>query len=119
LTPPTVRWPQTNTALHTATGQTEQALDALRRLQPPSPEKEDEAMPAPNDGDYDENMETVDSDAPGGKSQPLSAGDLKEAILLPVPNYTSEDILAEESATQQKRARRKAARAGAQVEKNW
>ncbi len=122
LRPQSVRWPQTNTAFHTATGRMQQALEALRSLQPPSPDEKDNAMPSRNDGDYDENMEALDSDAQGNKSQPVSAGDFKEALSLrslPVPNYTSADILAEESANQQKRARQKAARAGAKVEKNW
>ena len=119
LTPKSVRWPQTNTAFQTAAGRMQQSLETLRSLQPPSRDEKDKAMPSMNDGDYDENMETLDSDAPGGKSQPISAGDLKEALSLPVPNYTSAEILAEEFANQQKRARRKAARAGAKVEKNW
>jgi hypothetical protein len=38
---------------------------------------------------------------------------------LPVPNLTSAEVMAEEAANQQKRARQKAARAGARVEKNW
>ena len=56
------------------------------------------------------------------KSQPASAGDFQAALSLrslPMPNYTSAEILAEEAANQQKRARQKAARAGAKVEKNW
>jgi hypothetical protein len=52
----------------------------------------------------------------------MSAGDFQAALSLqslPVPNYTSAEIMAEESANQQKRARQRAARAGAKVEKNW
>ncbi len=119
LRPKSVHWPRANTAFHTATERLLQALETLRGLQPPSRDKKDNAMPAMNDGDYDENMETRDSDAQGSKSQPISARDLNGAMSLPVPNYTSADILAEEFANQQQRARRKAARAGARVEKNW
>jgi hypothetical protein len=122
LAPESVRWPQANTAFHTAAGRMQQALEALRSLQPPSKDQEDNAMPSRNDGDYDEDMEGPDSETPGNKSQPVSAGDFQAALALrslPVPNYTSAEILAEESANQQKRARQKAARAGAKVEKNW
>ena len=79
-------------------------------------------MPSSSDGDYDEDMAGIDSEADAEKSQPVSAGDLSATLSLPslpVPNYTSAEILAEESTNQQKRARQKAARAGAKVEKNW
>ena len=52
----------------------------------------------------------------------VSTGDFQEALSLrslPIPDYTSSEIMAEEAANQQKRARRKAVRAGAKVEKNW
>ena len=122
LKPESVRWPQANTAFHTAAGRMRQTLETLRSLLPPSPDEKDKTMPSSNDGDYDENMEGPDSDTQDNGSQPVSAGDFKEALSLqslPVPNFTSADILAEESANQQKRARQKAARAGARVEKNW
>ncbi len=119
LTPQSVRWPQANTAFHTAAGRLQQAFETLRSLQPPARDKKDNAMPSANDGEYEENLDTTDSGAQGNKSQPLSGRDFKETIALPEPNYTSADILAEELANQQQRARRKAARAGAKVEKNW
>ena len=75
-----------------------------------------------NDSDYDEDLEEPDSDAEGKKSQPVSAGDFQAALSLrslPVPNYTPAEIMAEEAANQQQRAKQKAARAGAKVEKNW
>ncbi len=122
LTPKSVRWPQANTALHTAAGRMEQALESLRSQQPPSPEKEDGAMPSRTANDYNEDMAGAESEGDARKPQPVSAGDFTEALSLrslPVPNYTAEEILAEESANQKKRARQKAARAGAKVEKNW
>ncbi len=122
LAPESVRWPQANTAFHTAAGRMQQALETLRSLQPPSKDQADNAMPSRNDSGYDEDMEGPDSETPGNKSQPVSAGDFQAALSLrslPVPNYTAAEILAEESANQQKRARQKAARAGAKVEKNW
>jgi hypothetical protein len=67
-------------------------------------------------------MEGLDSEAQGDQSQSVSAGDVQAALSLrslPVPNYSSAEILAEESANQEKRAKRKAARAGSKVEKDW
>ena len=40
LAPGAVRWPRANTALHTAAGRMQQALDALRSLQPPTTDEE-------------------------------------------------------------------------------
>lgn len=122
LAPEAVRWPRANTALHTAAGRMQQALDALRGLQPPKTDEQDDAMASRNAGDYDENMDGLESESRGNGSRPVSPGDFQEALSLrslPIPNYTSAEILAEEAANQQKRARRKAARAGAKVEKNW
>jgi hypothetical protein len=122
LAPAQLRWPQANTALHTAAGQMQQALDALRSLQPPETNDEDETMASQNAGDDDENMDGLESEAPDNRSAPVSPGDFREALALrslPIPNYTSAEILAEEAANQQKRAQRNARRAGAKVEKNW
>ena len=122
LAPKAVRWPQANTALHTAAGRMQQALDALRSLQPPATDEEDDTMASRNVGDYDENMDGLEAESQDNRSQPVSPGDFQEALSLrslPIPDYTSAEIMAEEAANQQKRARRKAARAGAKVEKNW
>ena len=122
LVPESIQWPQANTAFHTAAGRMQQALDALRGQQPPKDDQLDKAASSMTDQDYDEDMEWTDSDSESGKTQPIQSGDFKTALSLrslPVPNYTSEEIMAEESANQQKRASQKAARAGAKVEKNW
>ncbi len=122
LAPEAVGWPRANTALHTAAGQMQQALDALRGLQPPATDEQDDSMASRGAGDYDENMDGLESESQGNGSQPVSPGDFQEALSLrslPIPAYTSAEIMAEEAANQQKRARRKAARAGAKVEKNW
>ena len=100
----------------------QQALESLRSLQPPATDKKDNLQPPLNDNNYDEDLDGPDAGSPGKKSKPVSPGDFQEALALrslPLPNYTSADILAEESANQQRRARQKAARAGAKVEKNW
>jgi hypothetical protein len=122
LDPKSLRWPQANTAFHTAAGRMQQALESLRSLQPPSDDQNDHAMPAKKNGDYDEDMAGADSDTKDNKSPPVAAGDFQAALSqqsLPVPNYTSAEILAEESANQQKRIKSRTARAGAKVEKNW
>ena len=122
LAPGAVAWPRANTALHTAAGRMEQALDALRSLQPPKTDEDDDSMPSRNAGENEENADGLDSGSQDKKSQPVSPGDFEEALSLrslPIPGYNSAEILAEEAANQQKRARQKAVRAGAKVEKNW
>ena len=122
LAPDAVNWPRANTALHTAAGRMQQALDALRSLQPPKTDEDDDAMASRSMDDYDENMDGLESESQDSRSQPVSPGDFQEALSLrslPIPDYTSAEIMAEEAANQEKRARRKAARAGAKVEKNW
>ena len=114
--------PRANTALHTAAGRMEQAFEALCSLLPPATDEQDDSMASRNAGDYDEELEGLDTGAQNKKSQPQPAGDFQEMLLLqalPIPNYTSAEIMAEEAANQQRRARRNAARAGAKVEKNW
>jgi Ca-activated chloride channel family protein len=122
LTAGSVRWPKANTALHTASERMHQALETLRRQQPPSKDQQDNAVPSRNERSSGEDMEGLDSEAQGDRSQNASAGDFQAALSLrslPVPNYTSAEILAEESANQEKRVKRKAAYAGAKVERNW
>ena len=122
LVPEAVQWPQVNIAFHTAAGRMRQALESLRSLQPPSTDQKDNTQPPMNDNDRDEDLDLPDSDAKGNKSKPVSPGDFQAALSLrslPIPNYTSAEILAEESANQQRRAKQKAARAAAKVEKNW
>ncbi len=123
LAPDAVRWPQANTAFHTAAGRMQQALDALRSLQPPTTDEEDDAMASRNEGDADEDMDGTRFRVPGQQvaacvPRRFPAGAYR-CRSLPIPNYTSAEIMAEEAANQQKRSRQKAARAGAKVEKNW
>lgn len=114
-------WPKANTAFHVAAGQMQQALDALRSLQPPAKDQDGARPPmSGNDGQEELNGDVASSD--GKKPAPVSPGDFATALALealPIPNYSPAEILAEEAANQQKRARQKAARAGAKVEKNW
>jgi hypothetical protein len=122
LVPESVRWPQANSAFHAAAGRMQQALETLRSLLPPTNEEEDTSPPSRNENAYDENLDGTDSETEADRSNAVSAGDFEAALSLqslPVPNSTAEEILAEETANQQERARKKAARAGAKVEKNW
>jgi Ca-activated chloride channel family protein len=122
LAPGAVNLPRANTALHTAAGRMQQALDTLRGLQPPKTDEEDSSVASRNAGDFDESMEGTDVEVQDNNAQPVSPGDFQEALSLrslPIPDYTSTEIMAEEAANQKKRARRKAVRAGARVEKNW
>ena len=114
-------WPRANTAFHIASGRMQQTLESLRALLPPK-KAEDESLPPRNDSGNDEGEEGLDTEGADNKQQPVSADDFQAAMSLqslPVPNYTSAEIMAEEAANQQQRAKRKAARAGARVEKNW
>jgi hypothetical protein len=122
LAPGRVGLPQANTAFHTAAGSMQRALDALRGLQPPTADEQDDTIAGRRDGNFDEGVEGLESESQNNNTQPLTPGDFQEALSLrslPMPNYTSAEILAEEIANQQKRARRRAARAGSKVEKNW
>jgi hypothetical protein len=122
LAPDAVDLPRANTALRTAAGRMEQAVDGLRGLQPPKTDAEEDAGPPRKAGDYDEEIEGGDSEAQDTRPKPISPGDFQEALSLeslPTPDYTPAEILAEEAANQQKRAQRKAAWAGSRVEKNW
>ncbi len=122
LAPKSIDWPRANTAFHTAAGRMQQALESLRALQPPSTDQENATIPAKNSSDYNEEMAAAASENNGNKSQPVPAGDFQTALSLqslPVPNYTSADILAEEVANQKQRTKQRAASAGAKVEKNW
>jgi len=117
-----VKLPRANTALHTAAGRMEQALEALRGLQPPKRDDKDNAMASRSDGDFDGEIDGAEFERKDTRTKPVSPGDFQEALSLrslPIPDYTSAEIMAEEAANQQKRARQKAARAGARVEKNW
>ncbi len=122
LAPEAMRWPRANTALHIAAGRMQQALELLRGLQPPATEKKDDSLASRKSGDYDENMDGVETEPQDKGAQAISPGDFQKALSLrslPIPDYTAEEILAEEAANQQNRARQKALRAGAKVEKNW
>ncbi len=121
LTAQVVRWPQANTALHTASGRLQQSLEALRGLQPPETGEEEDTNASRSCAESSDS-EALESETRDGQAQPPSPGDFQAALALdalPIPNYSAAEILAEEAANQQKRARRKAASAGARVEKNW
>lgn len=122
LVPAAIRWPKANSALHVAAARMQQAIEVLRSQQPPSDDQSDNAAPSMSANGYVEDMGGLDSGKEADRPRPVSAGDFRAALelrSLPVPNLTPAEIMAEEAANQQKRARQKAARAGARVEKNW
>jgi Ca-activated chloride channel homolog len=72
--------------------------------------------------DFDETMEMEDSREPSSLTMPIRSQSFNSALdsrSLPVPNYTAEEILAEEAANMRSRQRQNEARAAAGVEKNW
>jgi Ca-activated chloride channel homolog len=117
-----VQWPKANSALHMAAGRMEQAIEELRGLLPPAKDQDENNKPPLNQNDYDEELDGSDSEAEGKKLQSTPTAECEAALALralPTPKYTSAEILAEEAANQQRRAKQKAARAAAKVEKNW
>lgn len=107
-------WRQLDTGFHTAAVRMKQALDSLSSQDSRSDEDEN--------GDTEGDREWSESDQTGGRMTNAQGGQFKMSLenrSLPAPNYTAEDILAGEEATQKQRARQKAAHAGANVEKNW
>ena len=74
------------------------------------------------DWEFEEDMEWSESDMASDMSMPMEAGDFQTALnsrSLPTPNYTAEEILMEEAANMEQRAKQQSDRAGAKVEKNW
>jgi hypothetical protein len=72
--------------------------------------------------DFDENSEWSESELPSDMSMPMSSGNFQTALQnksLPTPNYTAEEILMEEAANMEERAKEQSTRAGSKVEKNW
>lgn len=124
LAPNALNWPQASSAMLTAHRQMQEALRLLSdQGQGQDGESDsDSEFGDDMDWDFEEDMEWSESDAQSDLSMPMSSQDFKTALenqSLPTPNYTAEEILMQEAANQEKRARQKAGRSGAKVEKNW
>lgn len=122
LQPETLQWPNASSSLMIAGRKMQEALQQLsdqnanQNTEPSSDENDF------SDWEFDEDMEWSESDLSSDMSMPMSSQNFKTALesrALPVPNYTAEEVLAEEAANQEQRAQKKAERAGAGVEKNW
>lgn len=117
------KWPPANSAFRSAAGRMQEALKILAQSSGQSGDESDEMSDdSEMDDEYDEDMEWSESDMPANMSAAMQAGNFKadlEARSLPIPNYTSEEILTEEEANMEQRSQQKAKQAGAKVEKNW
>jgi hypothetical protein len=74
------------------------------------------------DWNYEEDMEWSESSESAALSMPIRSQNFNSALNnrnMPIPNYSAEEILAEEAANQAKREQQNASRAGAKVDKNW
>jgi Mg-chelatase subunit ChlD len=95
--------------------------NALAMLSSASP-SEDPGQPGEEEPGESGEMEWAEDAGDARESMPMRGGSFQSALdakSLPSPNYTAEEILAEEASNQQGRARRREAGAGANVEKNW
>ncbi len=122
LSPDTVNWPQVNSSLLTATRRMQEALALLADQNKGNSSDRDAQDSDQSQWDFNDNAEMSESDRLGDHSMPMSSRNFRTALenqSLPVPNYTAEEILTEESANMEQRAQQKAGRAGANVEKNW
>ncbi len=72
--------------------------------------------------EFEEDVDWSESSDEASMSMPIRSSTFNSALNnrdIPVPNYTAEEILAEEQKNLSERSRKKESRAGARVEKNW
>lgn len=122
LAPDSTNWGNAATSLMTAARALREALEILTDQNRARSTSEDEEQGDTDDWEFEENMEWSESSDPAALSIPLRSQSFNSALdsrHMPTPNYTVEEIMAEEQANQLKRDGQKAARAGAKVEKNW
>ena len=122
LTSDAPSWVQANSSLLSASRRMQEALALLSDQGNNNSSDEGSEDFDDSDWDFDEEMEWAESDSAASMSLPMSSQDFKTALenkALPSPNYTAEEILAEEAANMEKRAEQKASQAGSNVEKNW
>jgi hypothetical protein len=122
LQPDAVRWPQANSSLLMATRRMQEALALLSDQSHGGSSDEESQDRDDSDWDFNEEADWSESDMPAEMSMPMSSQSFKTALQnqsLPTPNYTAEEIMAEEAANMEQRAQQKEKSAGAKVEKNW
>ncbi len=122
LAPDVTDWPQANSSLLTATRRMQEALALLADQSKGNSSDGKSQESDQSDWDFDENAEQNESSQDSNLSIPMNSANFQTSLdsrSLPTPNYTAEEILQEESANTEQRARQKSSRAGANVEKNW
>ena len=122
LFPPKTDWADANSSLTTASRKMQEALDVLSDQSGDQTGEQDSEAGDMEDWDYDEDMEWSESSADASMSMPIRSQNFNSALNsrnLPVPNFSAEEILAEEENNQLKRDQQNSSRAGAKVDKNW
>lgn len=122
LAPDRTNWDNASVSLMNAARGLREALEILTDQSKANTKNEDSGQDAADDGEFEEEMEWSESSDPAALSIPLRSQSFNSALnskYMPTPNYTVEEIMAEEQANQLKRDQQNAARAGAKVEKNW
>jgi hypothetical protein len=122
LTSDAPSWVQANSSLLSASRRMQEALALLSDQGNSNSDDENSEDSDDSDWDFDEDSEWSESDSAANMSMPMSSQNFKTALennALPSPNYTAEEILAEEASNMEKRAEQKASQAGSKVEKNW
>ncbi len=122
LAPDKVNWGSASAALITAARRMQEALEIMSEQSSDQSGSEDSDDGNGAEWDYEEDLEWSESSEAASLSMPIRSQSFNSALNsrnMPVPNYSAEEILAEEQANQPKRDQQNSARAGAGVEKNW
>ncbi len=115
-------WIRAGGSLVAAVRSMRQALELLTDRSGDDSGSRDAEQSESGEHDFDENMEWDESQEAASFSIPLRSQSFNSALdsrAMPVPNYTAQELLAEEAANMRNRQRQNEARAGAGVEKNW
>jgi len=122
LDPERTNWIKANSSLLTATRKMQEALELLSDQSKDQSGSESSEEGDMDDWDYEEDMEWSESDEAASLSMPIRSQTFNSALNnknMPIPNYSAEEIMAEEQANQLKREQQNSSRAGAKVDKNW
>jgi hypothetical protein len=122
LKPEKIDWASANSSLLTATRKMQEALELLTDQSQNQSESDSSEEGDREDWNYEEDMEWSESSESAALSMPIRSQNFNSALNnrnMPIPNYSAEEILAEEAANQAKREQQNASRAGAKVDKNW
>ncbi|MDA3924888.1 MAG: VWA domain-containing protein [Kiritimatiellae bacterium] len=117
-----MNWVKANSSLLTATRKMQEALQLLTDQSNDESDSEDSDEGDMEDWDYEDDMEWSESNEATSLSMPIRSQNFNSALNsrnMPIPNYSAEEIMAEEEANQMKREQQNSSRAGAKVEKNW